>query len=147
MRRLAMLLVSAGLVLALGSAADADEVKDEHKKLDGTWSVTEAEGNGQAIQDENLKTMKLTMKDGRYEVKVGADTDKGNLKLDPKKKPKEVDVESVEGPNQGKTFKAIYEIKDDTLKVCYQLGDGDRPTEFKTTAGSTFILLTFKRDK
>jgi uncharacterized protein (TIGR03067 family) len=144
-----MLLIAAGLVLFTGAAlaADDDDVKAEWKKLNGNWTPSEGEAAGAPLPEENLKKMKLMMKDGRYEVKIGDEMDKGNLKLNPKKKPKEVDVESVEGTNQGRTFKAIYEIDGDTLKVCYQVGDGERPKEFKTAAGETIALITFKRDK
>lgn len=147
MRRFALALFAAGLVLALGSTLAADEVKDELKKLDGTWTATEGEANGQALPEDEVKKLKLKIKDGQYEVKVNDQTDKGNLKVNPKKKPKEVDAESIEGTNQGKTIKGIYEVDGDTLKACYQVGEGERPTEFKAPAGSTFVFFVFKRDK
>jgi uncharacterized protein (TIGR03067 family) len=142
-----MSLAMLGLVLVLGFSQAADDNKDEWKKLNGTWSVKEGEANGTALPADGLAKLKLTMKDGTYVVKADDATDKGNLKLDPKKKPKEVDVEGVDGPNMGKTYKAIYEIDGDTLKVCYDLGGTDRPKEFKTKVGSTEMLLIFTRDK
>ena len=38
-------------------------------------------------------------------------------------------------------------MKDDTLKVCYNLEGEKRPKEFKTTAGSKFYMVTYKRQK
>jgi hypothetical protein len=42
---------------------------------------------------------------------------------------------------------AIYEIDGDTLKVCYDLGGKNRPTEFKTKEGTALFLATYKREK
>jgi uncharacterized protein (TIGR03067 family) len=77
---------------------------------------------------------------------VGSEPDKGTFKLDPSAKPKAIDITGTEGPNKGKTIPAIYELTDDTLTVCYNLGGKDRPTEFKTKAGTQLFLVTYKRE-
>jgi uncharacterized protein (TIGR03067 family) len=51
------------------------------------------------------------------------------------------------GPNVGKTFPAIYEIKGDTLRICYDLSGAQRPTEFKSVAGTKLYLVTYTRKK
>ena len=60
---------------------------------------------------------------------VGGTTDKGTIKIDGSKKLKQLDIAGSEGPNRGKTFLCIYELKDDTLTVCYSLDFKTRPTE------------------
>ena len=58
-----------------------------------------------------------------------------------------LDITGVKGPNQGKTFLAIYELKGDTLKVCYDLSGKERPTEFKTKPDTQLYLVTYRREK
>jgi uncharacterized protein (TIGR03067 family) len=58
-----------------------------------------------------------------------------------------ITVIGTEGPNQGKTFPAIYELKKDTLRICYDLSGAKRPTEFKTMSGTRLFLVTYKREK
>ena len=57
------------------------------------------------------------------------------------------DITGTEGPNKGKTIPAIYEHKGDTLKVCYNLGGQERPTEFKSKSGTRQKMWTFQREK
>jgi uncharacterized protein (TIGR03067 family) len=87
------------------------------------------------------------MADGKYTVTVGDQKDEGTVKLDPAKTPREMDITGTDGPNKGMTFLAIYEIKDDTLRVCYDLSGKARPKEFKTQADSQLFLVEYKREK
>jgi uncharacterized protein (TIGR03067 family) len=56
-------------------------------------------------------------------------------------------ITGTEGPNHGKTFPAIYELKGGTLRICYDLSGAKRPTEFKTSAGTQLYLVTYNRKK
>ena len=89
----------------------------------------------------------MVLKDDNYLVTVGKDPDEGKCKIDPTKTPKTIDVTGVKGPNQGKTFLAIYELKGDDLRVCYDLSGKQRPTEFKSAEGTQLFLVTYKRQK
>jgi uncharacterized protein (TIGR03067 family) len=96
---------------------------------------------------EVLKTIKLEIKDGKWAVTVGKETDKGMLTIDSTKKPKEMDIVGTEGPNKDKKILAIYELTDDTLKVCYALDGKERPKAFATKEGTKGFLVTYKRQK
>jgi uncharacterized protein (TIGR03067 family) len=124
----------------LTAARDSDTI-------DGTWLPEKAELAGKPLPDEVRKSIKLVVKDGKYTVTVGKGIDKGTVKLDPKAKPKALDITGTEGPNKGKTILAIYERDGDTLRVCYDLGGKSRPTEFKSREGTKLYLVTYKRDK
>ncbi len=91
--------------------------------------------------------MKLVMKDGTYTVTVGEQLDQGTCKLDPHKSPKAMDITGTDGPNKGKTILAIYDHKEDTLRICYDLGGKERPAEFATKAKTKLFLVTYKRAK
>ncbi len=132
-------------ILSFSAVAWSDEVKDESKKLEGTWLPTTAELKGMPFSEQILKMMKLVIKDGKYTVTVGQNKDQGTLKIDPSAKVKTMDITGTEGPNKGKTIPAIYELDGDTLKVCYDLSCASRPTEFKTESNSAQFLVTYKR--
>lgn len=87
------------------------------------------------------------MKDDGYTVTAGPSVDRGTVKLTASAKPKQMDFTGTEGPNKGKTILASYEQDGDTLKVCYDLGGKERPTEFKSKEGSQLFLVTYKREK
>ena len=78
---------------------------------------------------------------------MGKQVDEGTVKLDLESDPTGMDIKGTTGPNEGKTIPAIYELKDDVLKVCYNLEGEKRPKEFKTTAGSKFYMVTYKKEK
>jgi uncharacterized protein (TIGR03067 family) len=56
-------------------------------------------------------------------------------------------IVGTKGPNTGKTFPCIYDIKGDTFRICYDLSGAKRPTEFKTAAGTKLYLVTYNRKK
>ena len=141
-----MLLLAVALALALSSPSAGGDAKDDAKKMQGTWVPKSGELAGKPFPDETLKTIKLVIKEGKYTATVGTESDEGTFKLDPSAKPKAIDITGNGGPNKGKTIPAIYELTDDTLKVCYNLGGKDRPTEFKTKEGTQLFLVTYKRD-
>jgi uncharacterized protein (TIGR03067 family) len=138
--------VAFALVFSFWSAAWSSDAQND-RPLEGTWLPSEAELAGKQFPDEIRKTIKLVVKDDKYTVTVGKQVDQGTVKLDPSAKPKTIDITGTEGPNKGKTFLAIYELKDDTLKVCYDLSGKNRPTEFKTKEGTQLFLVTYKREK
>jgi uncharacterized protein (TIGR03067 family) len=139
--------VSAFLVLSLTLTARSGDEKDDLKKMEGEWALTSGELGGTKFPDEVAKTIKLVLKGDTYAVTAGDKVDRGTVKLDTSKSPKTIDITGTEGPNKGKTFPAIYELTEDTLKVCYNLGGSDRPSEFKSKEGTQIFLATYKRVK
>jgi uncharacterized protein (TIGR03067 family) len=66
--------------------------------------------------------------------------------VNPKANPKTLDVVSVK--QKGKSLlRAIYELKGDSLKICFAVGDAERPKEFKSAAGSRSGITVYKRVK
>src|SRR5205814_2223435 len=131
----------AGLTLLLAAVALAQNGDAEHKALNGKWQPIAAELAGARLAEAQLETISLTLADGQYTVQAGKSIDKGTVKLDAKAKPKAMDIVGVEGPNKGKTLLAIYEFKDDTLRVCYDLTGKNRPADFSTSKEKPFFLI------
>jgi uncharacterized protein (TIGR03067 family) len=113
--------------------------------LDGTWIPVTAELDGQLLPDDSLRAMKLYLAGNKYVAKVGVVTDQGMLRLDAKKIPGTMDIIGADGPNEGRTIHAIYELRGDRLTVCYALQGDARPLEFKTLPDTKHYLVTYKR--
>jgi len=133
----------------LPPADDKDDVAKELKKFDGTWVATSGEANGQALSNDVIKVTKMVVKDGKATFRVADLEGEGTLKLDPAKKPKEIDGTVTSGPEtiKGKVSLGIYEFDGDTLKhITASPGTTTRPKDFKTE-NTEFILIVWKREK
>jgi uncharacterized protein (TIGR03067 family) len=131
-------------VVALSFGAIAADVPDA-KAIQGDWKPVKAELAGAPMADETLKMISLKIGEGTYEVHVGNSPDKGTVAVDPSTTPKSMTITGTEGPNKGKTFPCIYELKGDTLRICYDLSGAKRPTEFKSVAATQLYLVTYNR--
>ncbi len=144
MKRHALLVLVVGLLLAADDPKD--EVKKEQDKFKGTWIVESAEHKGQA--SEEGKGDEVTFDGDQVTIKrANGEERKGTIKIDPTKKPKTIDFTPSDGDNKDKIHPGIYELKDDTLKVCFSQPDNERPTAFSTKADSEEMLYVFKRKK
>ena len=136
------------LVLGLVSAAQGPaNAKKDLDKLQGTWKRTAAEMDGKKVSADELQKTTLTIKSDEYVLKMGDQTRKGHIKLDPTKKPKQIDIISGAGPNKGKSLLGIYELEGDTFRYCIAQAGKDRPTEFASRPGSGQGLYVNKREK
>lgn len=135
------------LTVAASLTAFAADSPDDAKAVQGNWKPVKAELAGQPMPDAVLKNISLKLDKGKYEVFVGEHPDRGIYTIDSNTKPNSMSVTGTEGPNIGKTFPAIYELKGDTLRICYDLSGAKRPTEFKTVAGTKLYLVIYTRKK
>jgi len=136
-----------GLVCTLPAVAE-DAVQKDQKQLQGTWLVTGAEKDGQAF--DRIKGGKLTVKDSNFTIVTAGGVElKGDLRLDPAKKPRQLDLAHQEGLLRDKTWEGIYDLDGDDLKLCYAEADSGkpRPSEFKTEPDSRLLLVIMKREK
>ncbi len=140
-------IICIGLTVAASLAAFAADSPNDAKAVQGSWTPATAELAGQPMAEAVLKSISLKLDNGKYEVFVGGNPDKGTYTVDSTSKPKSMTITGTEGPNIGKTFPAIYELKGDTLRICYDLSGAKRPTEFKSVAGTKLYLVTYHRKK
>jgi lactoylglutathione lyase len=120
--------------------------EEDRKLIEASWIPTSFELSGQKLPEAAFKDTKLVLADGRYTYQ----NDHGTYKLihtDDPKDQKAMNITGTEGPNQGKTFMAIYELTGDTLRICYDLAGKTRPKEFTTKAGTKEFLATYKREQ
>ena len=133
------------LVLCAAFQASAADPADDARSLKGTWQPVKAELGGQSVPAEMLKAISLKLEDGKYEVSVSGQIDKGTYLIDSTARPKTITPTGTSGSDNGKTFPAIYALAGDTLRVCYDLSGAGRPKEFKTSGGDQFFLVTYQR--
>ena len=135
--------------IALSSFASfaADDSPDL-KTLQGSWTPVKAELGGQPLPGDVLKKITLTLTNQNYEVTItGEQSDSGTWSIDTSTKPKGMTIVGAKGPNAGKTFPCIYDIKGNTFRICYDLSGAKQPTEFKTATGTKLYLVTYNRKK
>jgi uncharacterized protein (TIGR03067 family) len=140
--------------LALGLLVGADPPKDEakkvQKKLQGSWKAVSVERRGESKEDDEDHC--LIFDGAKFSIKRGDQTMiQGTFKVDPSKKPKEIDMKITEdetGKHKGKTAQGIYALDGDTLKWCVaEPGTTERPKEFAAPADTKLMFITLKREK
>lgn len=147
MRRHVLVVLTVGLLLGAGYAQE-DAAKKELEKFQGTWTYLSLEEDGKQMPQEDIKNMTVTFTGDKVMLRQGSQLIRaGTQKIDPTKKPKTVDVTYTEGEAKGMTRLGIYELTDDTARVCFSTTGKDRPTEFKTSSGSNRYLIMIKREK
>jgi uncharacterized protein (TIGR03067 family) len=134
------------LLLVGAETKDTAQGKKAAESLAGAWKVSAAVVNGAEFED--AKEWKFTFK-GEMLTRKSADGEETySFKLDPSKKPAEVNFVPDQGDNKGKTLKGIYVLKDGELKICLVLSpDAKRPSEFVSKDGEEQVLLTLKHEK
>ncbi len=143
--------LAAAWLLAAGLPARADDDKKDAEKelrhLEGTWKVVSREVDGNKVADADLKKLTLNIAAGGKAALLsdGTAIAKADVTVFPAKKPKEIDLLIAEGENKGQIARGIYELKDDTLRICYAQPGRDRPTEFASKPGSGNTLTLYKR--
>lgn len=135
-----------GTVLMPAFAQPAEEAQ---KKLQGTWTATNAEREGKVAED--VVGHRLSFSGTRFQIqsKDGRTLYQGTFRVDPSTKPAAIDFEHTEGVLKGKAWKGIYTLDGDTLTTCDNGPNPDkgRPAAFKAKTGSGHIFITFKRAK
>lgn len=141
-----LLILPAATMFLFPVLALADDSKKDPAKIEGTWLAKSAELGGKKLSKKFTENLKLTLKEGEYEVQAES-PDRGTVTYKDSADPKEMDIKGTEGPNKGKTFLAIYELSGDTLKICYDLSGKSRPAEFKTEPKTQLFFVTYDRKK
>ena len=93
----------------------------------GDLEVRLARDVGKSAPKEKLAKMTITFSGDKWTVHDG-DTvlQAGTHKFNPDKKPGEVDAKVSEGEGKGSTMLGIYDLKGDTMKVCFD-PEGKKP--------------------
>lgn len=141
---IALLAFAAIGTLPVGVAKEGDD--SELKKLQGTWKFIAQTMDGKERPKEELAKLTITFTDDKWAVKDdGKVVQAGTHKLDGSKKPGQVEAKVTEGEGKGTTMLGIYELKGDTMKVCFDPMGKERPTALIAKAGQ--FSATVQKEK
>ncbi len=114
-------------------------------KLDGDWVVAEAHLAGELLPEEIISSFRLSVVADTYSIRTGSEIDRGKIKYYQFTVPMGIDIIGEDGPNKGRTIKAIYKHTGGFLFICYNLYGDDRPKTFTSTPDNKFYLVRYKR--
>ena len=95
MRRQIMVVAACGLLLATVEARE--NPMDDSEKIQGTWALVSGERNGKRLPDEAIKHVKIIVSGDKLTTKNKERKTEATFKLDPSKKPKEIDESITNG--------------------------------------------------
>jgi uncharacterized protein (TIGR03067 family) len=152
--RLGSGLIVAACVLIAGVGIPREKPKKDLDLLQGAWVIVGKEFMGKRANKEELKKLggEMVIKGALLTQWADDAGDKyvvstATWKLNPKAKPKRIDLTYTDDNYKGEKTLAIYELKGNTLRVCYSMGNADRPTEFAGKVDGKALLVTYKRVK
>jgi uncharacterized protein (TIGR03067 family) len=135
-------------LLAAADDADEDPVKRDLARLQGEWRVVKLEANGKTAPAEAVAAARFLFKDNTIITREGdKEVSTGFVRLDPGRKPAEIEISPEKLPVRGKTTKGIYQLDGDTLLLALAAVGEDRPASFAAPANSNHVVFTLQRVK
>ncbi len=111
----------------------------------GTWKIAgfEVDGRPVLLPPEQTEGSMTFTRDGivRSTGKVKGEKRESRFTLDPAAAPKAIDIHGDNPPGQGKATLGVYELAGDTLRLCFGLADGARPTALKGPGVLTSVCV------
>jgi uncharacterized protein (TIGR03067 family) len=112
-----------------GTMVNIQRIGQARKKLQGTWSLIEEDG--QAIGDSGTESWQLILKIPAYEEHVGGQSDmRGTCWTDFLADPPAISFTPKTGPEVGKPRQGIYRVENKVLTLCLAFPGHPRPTTF-----------------
>jgi uncharacterized protein (TIGR03067 family) len=113
--------------------------------LQGSWTVTALEADGQEVPASMLADARIAVKGNRFTSTGMGAVYQGTLELNASTSPRQIDMKFDAGPEKGNTNPGIYELDGDTWKICLATRGAVRPSSFASTPGSGFAVETLTR--
>jgi|SRR5262245_3628640 len=148
MRAMTLTVAAFVMLAAAGALLAGGQGEKELKKIQGTWKFVAQEMDGKAKSKEDLAKLQITFTGDKWSVTDdGKVVQAGTHTLDPSKKPNQVDAKVTEGEDKGSMMLGIYELKGNTLKVCFDPSGKERPTGLTAKAGQFSAVLEREKKK
>ncbi len=124
----------------------ADPVREELRKLRGTWLLTAVRIKGIQVKPGDFDRPGLTLRvdEGPLPARLG-NRRAVLTALDPARLRKHMDILYGWGYLKGRTVPGTYVLKGDTLLVCQALDGKGRPAAFDAGPNSRQVILVFRR--
>jgi len=125
-----------------------DPARTDLDRLQGAWVLVSMETEGHDVAAEDFKDWTAVYEQNRMTLRAGERMRRrGIVTLDPGRKPKAINTWDQDGPYDDQTVPGIYELKGDTLELCFARPGRERPKEFTTKSGTAFLVCVYKRQK
>ena len=112
----------------------------DNELIEGVWALVSGERGGSPLPGELVETITLTFSGGRLTTTVGGRTTSFPYRLAPDEVPAAIDLEL-----DGDVGRGIYQLDGDRLMIVHGEVGAGRPTEFRTSAGSSLTLMRLAR--
>lgn len=138
---LTVVLFSATLV-----AAQPEFELNDFDRMQGTWRVVSLTENGKALPAKETELLEFVIEKNTFTAfEKGKMVVKYELKLDPDKKPKQIDFTYLVGDDKGKTEPGIYKIDKDQITFVLDENKKGRPTVFEGKETESYSVLVLKK--
>lgn len=118
-------------------------------EIEGAWARTGVVVGALRLDDGYFAGQVLEIQADKFALRGGSGDWAGTLKVDPRKAPKTIDFTMTGGRGAGETWRGIYTLDKDGLRIYYTTGtDKPRPTTIPTTKflnDIKYTLATFSR--
>jgi uncharacterized protein (TIGR03067 family) len=111
--------------------------------VEGTWVPVASEVGGLKVPDASVKRIPLTLAGGKYTLEKSGTAEHGIYWADERI----LILTAQDGDHAGLPVRALYEVKGDTLRLCFPFGKqvgragGESPTDLG------LLIVTYKREK
>jgi uncharacterized protein (TIGR03067 family) len=137
------------MIVCTSAGQDKDEAKTELDKLQGTWRVVSSQVRDHRVSEDEVARRKVTVKGNLLIYDYGnerKEKQEGTIKLDPKTKAFDW-TWTRSWPENGRTVRGIYELKDDDLRIGFGKIGLNRPRRLEMGEQDVVWLLVLKREK
>jgi len=144
--RMLMAFLVAGAIAGRGSGAD--ENRSDRDRLQGRWLFVSITENGKINKApdgaKGSDKPTLTVRGDRWKHAHEGTYAEATFTLDAMMALKTIDWQYGQG---GDSYKGIYELNGDNLRICWNAEGEKRPTEFVAKKGDNQVLWVLKRMK
>lgn len=142
------------VMVTMAGVASAEQlsavaVAQDSATLVGNWQAVSIEADGNTSRPEDTAKIKVVNTgDGGWTIFAeGKMVAKGTNKLLSRSVPKEIDFVVTETPDGAvaRRHEGIYELEQDTRRLCFASPDAARPTAFAAPKGSGHVLVMLER--
>jgi uncharacterized protein (TIGR03067 family) len=115
--------------------------------LSGHWALIHAEIDGDVLPDEKISGVEVEVIDESFRIYQADEVTiaLGKFRMEEIFSPKHLDVWISGGDDAGMKRNGIFQLKGDTLDVCFSAPTAYRPTAFFTRKGDKKILSSWVR--
>jgi uncharacterized protein (TIGR03067 family) len=146
--KIALVIALAAQTFTSSLAAAPDAMKKDIGGFQGEWTMVSGATDGVPIPNYMFNQIRQVFTGDQMTGTIsGTMYWKVKFAIDPSKSPKTIDYEIIGGPAKGAKQLGIYELNDDTCKLCVGKLNGERPKNFDATPGTGNTASTWKRAK